>query len=231
MAIVIRVAYNNLRWKESCKTPGKDNLCWYCFEDILDIISPKWTDEICSGHCWEQHLCVNYRWGCTPKGRKFGNRAYSGVKVFFAFKQPDGNYTIWGNTTVHSVDKEIVEEGRDYEVGFAFIYFSSFEPLPSDKWVRNLSDVQLVGERWLQGRHRYIDAEQEAYLEKLIEGAVPIKQGETAAMALAGNNVNISVSMMPNIYKKLERIANEEGRQIDEIVREAVAEWIKGRSS
>jgi len=34
---------------------------------------------------------------------------------------------------------------------------------------------------------------------------------------------------MPNIYQKLEEIATEEGRSIDEIVREAIAVWLKGR--
>lgn len=232
MAIVIRVAYNNQNWEEPCKTPGKDGLCWLCFEDILEIIPPKRTDEVCSGHCWEQHLCIEYRWGCTPKGRIYGNRARPGIKVFFVFKQPDGNYTLWGKTTVHSVDDEIVEEGRDDEVGFAFIHFNPFEPLTRDKWVRNLSDVQLVGAKWLQGRHRYISTQSEAYLEQLIEGIVPEKQEEAVAIAPSDNsdnNVNLSISVTPNIYKKLESIANEEGRQVDEIMREAIAEWMKGR--
>lgn len=231
MAIVIRVAYNNQNWEAPCRTPGIDTLCWYCFEDILDIIPPKWTDEVCSGHCWEQHLCTDCRWGCTPKGRKYGDRAHSGMKVFFVSKQPDRNYTLWGKTTVHSVDDEPVKKGRDDEVGFAFIHFNPVELLPRDKWIRNLSDVQLVGAKWLQGRHRYINAEQDDYLEQLIKGEVPEKRTEAPVTTPLGNSVNLNISVTPNIHKKLESIADEEGRQIDEIVREAVAEWIKKRSS
>lgn len=231
MSIVIRVAYNNKNWEAPCKTPGKDNLCWLCFKDILEIIQPKRTDEVCTGHCWEQHLCTEYKWGCTPKGRKYGDRTRSGMKVFFVFKQPDGNYALWGKTTVHSVDDELVEKGRDDEVGFAFIHFNPIELLPRDKWVRNLSDVQLVGAKWLQGRHRYINTEQDDYLEQLIEGKVPEKRTEVIATTLLSNSISLNISVTPNIHKRLESIANEEGRQIDEIVREAVAEWIKERGS
>lgn len=230
MSMIIRVLYNNQDWRSPCRTPGKDIGCWNCFVSaFLGIDPPSRDDEVCTGHCWEQHLCTEYKWGCTPKGRNFGYQAYRGVKVFFVFRQPDGNYTLWGKTTVRDIDDEPAEKGGDYEIGFAFIHFDPFEPLPQVKWVRNLSDVQLVGEKWLMGRYRYIDAEKEDYLEQLIEGEVSAKQAEITAATPASNNVNLSISVMPNIYKKLEGIANEEGRQIDEIVREAIAEWVKGR--
>lgn len=230
MAVVIRVVYNNQDWGAPCKTPGKDNLCWYCFMGILDIRSPKRDDAICSGHCWEQYLCNDYKWGCTPKGRVFGYQAYRGATVFLVFKQPDGNYTIWAKTTVSAVDTEPMKNGNDYEEGFAFIHFNPFAPLPRDKWVRNISDVRLVGAKWLQGRYRYIDANQEKYLEQLIEGEAPEEKVETAVATQTGG-IDLSITVMPNVYKKLESIANEEGRQIDEIVREAIAEWVKERNS
>ena len=151
------------------------------------------------------------------------------MKVFLVFRQPGGRYTLWGKTTVRDIDDEVATEGRDYEVGFAFIHLEPFESLPKEKWVSNLSDVQLVGEKWLMGRYRYIDAEKEGYLEQLMEGEVPKEQVETPVTILTNNSISLSINVTPNIYKKLESIANEEGRQTDEIVREAIAEWVKGR--
>jgi predicted transcriptional regulator len=36
---------------------------------------------------------------------------------------------------------------------------------------------------------------------------------------------------MPNIRKKLDQIAQNEGRTIEEIIREAIAEWLRARDS
>jgi hypothetical protein len=229
MGIVIRTLYTNQDWQAPCKNPGKDSGCWLCFEDIVDIKPPSLSDEVCTGHCWEQHLCNEYKWGCTPKGRRFGNRAYPGMKVFFVFKQRDGKYTLWGVTKVQSIDDKPMEEGKEYEVGYTFIHFNPFEPLPRNKWLRNLSDVQLVGEKWLMGRHRYIDTEREAKLEQLVEGIVSGKEAESLVTAELPTTTTLNVNVAPNVYKKLKDIADEEGREIDEIVREAMAEWLKGR--
>lgn len=73
MAMVIRVAYNNKDWGDACKTPGQDRLCFYCFKGILQIRKPEKDDLVCSGHCWEQHLRNDYKWGLYPKGRIFGS--------------------------------------------------------------------------------------------------------------------------------------------------------------
>ena len=231
MGIVIRTLYNNQNWQVPCKNPGKDSGCWRCFEDILDIKPPSLNDEKCTGHCWDQHLCNEYKWGCTPKGRRFGNRAHPGMKVFFVFKQRDGRYTLWGKTTVQRIDDKLVEEGKDYEVGFAFIHFNPFEPLPRDKWKGNLTDVDLVGQKWLMGLHRYIDAEREIKLEQLAEGIVPERGGESLVTAELLTTTTLNVNVAPNVYKKLKDIADKEGRQIDEIIREAIAEWLKGREA
>lgn len=229
MGLVIRVLYNNQSWQAPCKQPGKDALCWLCFEDNVAIKAPLREDEICSGHCWEQYLCTQFRWGCTPKGRIFGGRAHIDQKVFLVYKQRDGNYTLWGKTTVQAFDPKPVEEGGDDEVGFAFVHLNPFEPLPKEKWIHNLSDIQLVGEKWLMGRYRYIDAEHETYLEKSIER--PISEHKTGGPAIALPVVATRLDLMiaPNIREKLESIASEEGREIDEIVRQAIAEWIKLR--
>jgi len=195
------------------------------------IKPPTPTDEVCTGNCWELHLCSEYRWGCIPKGRVFGHRAYPGANVFFVFKQPDGKYTLWGETTVHSIDDKPLDEGRDDEMGFAFIHFNQFEPIPREKWVINLTDIQLVDEKWLMGRYRYINSEREAYLEQLIEGPVPENRAKSLSVAPRQNSRTLNISVVPAVYDRLEYIANEEGRQIDEIVREAVAEWLRERKA
>lgn len=229
MGLIIRVLYNNQNWQAPCKKPGKDNLCWLCFENNVNIKQPNREDDECTGHCWEQHLCTEYRWGCTARGRIFGSRAYPGMKVFFIFKQPDGNYTIWAKTTVSSVDDRLVGGDREDEAGFAFIHFNPFEPLPREKWVANLSDIQLVGRKWLMGRYRYINAERETYLEELSEGLIPAKQTASTIVPQHISNTNLNINIAPNTYEKLQLIANDEGRQIDEIVREAIAEWLRAR--
>ena len=236
MGIVIRVLYNNQGWQAPCKTPGtrntpnRDSLCWLCFRGNVNIRMPSLDNEDCDGHCWEQHICTEYRWGCTPKGKIFGSRVYPGMKVFLIYKQPDGNYTLWGKTTVSSVDKSISGGDREDEAGFSFIHFDAFEPLPGEKWVPNLSDIQLVGEKWLQGRYRYVKDEREAYLEGLTEGASIENQTTIIREPLHVSNTNLNINISPNIYEKLQIVADVEGRQIDEIVRESIAEWLRSRN-
>jgi len=173
---------------------------------------------------------VKYKWGCTPQGRFFGYEAYRGSKVFFIFKQSDRNYALWGKTTILNIDEELIKKGREYEIGFSFIHFNPFEPLPREQWVRGLTDIQLVGNKWLMGRYRYIDANQEDYLEELIKGIGTKATIEVRHAPQPSNNMDLNINVTMNIFKKLQSIADDEGRQIDEIVREAIAEWVKGRS-
>lgn len=226
MGLVIRCMYNNRGWKAPCVKPGKDPECELCFVSLVDIRPPKRDDEICSGHCWERYICTNYRWGCYPKGNTFA-RAYKGMKVFFVYKHLMRGYTIWGTTRVVSIDSEPMQTGKDFEDGYKFIHFEHFEQLPTDKWAPGLSDKQLVGADWRQGRFRYIDRDRELYLEKLIKGERPeVTQGATTT--LSGTSV-LNIEIMPHINDQLEKIAHQEGRQKDEIIREAIAEWLKGR--
>jgi len=232
MGIVIRVLYNNQNWQSPCKRPGMDSLCSKCFENNnLDIKRPNQADEVCSGLCWEQDICTNYEWGCTPKGRKFGKEAYKGVRVFLIFQQPDHKYTLWGSTKVDGVHVSPTRNLAPYSVGYDdWMRFKHFEPLPRDKWVRDLTAVDLVGESWRTGRYRFITAQQEAELEKRIQGIAPEKPAERAASVLAKSNITLNLTVTPIMYGRLESAANEDGRQIDEIVREAIAEWLKRRS-
>lgn len=225
MGMVIRVLYNNQGWHAPCTTPGKDGGCWRCFRGGLGIKQPDTNDEVCSGDCWEQRLCTEYRWGCIPKGRTFGNRARPGTKVFLVFRQPGGKtYTLWGKTTVRSVDSEPVKEGQEYEKGYAFVHFEPFEPLPKEQWVRDFTDGQLVSAPWLMGLHRFIDSEQEAKLEQRIKGEEPLPVTDTAP-----RGIELSINVAPTIYDKLKNVEAQEGRPLDEIVREAIAEWLRER--
>lgn len=225
MAIVIRTAYNNKDWKGACDYPGKEPACWACFTGFLQLKRPEEDDVVCSGDCWERRICTDYRWGCTPKGRTYGMGAYRGATAYLVFKQLSGSYTVWGKTKIRSTDK-------DYEDGFAYVHFEPFKPLPRDKWVSGLSDVRLVGARWLQGRHRYIDGNQERYLDQLIAGHTAQEDnrasGAVASVSKAGE-VALGTLVNDKVFKELEDIALAEGRTVDELVREAIAEFVRNR--
>lgn len=229
MGIVIRTLYNNQGWEAPCNSPSNDMNCKFCFKPNVAIKPPKYYDEVCSGNCWERNICVKYHWGCPPPGRAFGGRAYIGMKAFFVYKQLDGNYTLWAKATVQSIDDEPLKEGEEDEKGFAFMHFSPFKPLPKDKWVRDLTAQELVGKEWRQGRHRYIDGKREAYLEQLIERTMAERPAGVRTSSLANSDATLNVKIARSIEEKLEEMATKEGRQKDEIIREAIAEWLKGR--
>ncbi len=226
--IVIRCMYNNQGWKALCVKPGEDLECERCFVPLVNIRPPKRDDKICSGNCWGRYICTDFKWGCYPKGNTFA-QAYKGMKVFFVYKNLAGDYTIWGTTRVVNIDSEPMQTGKDFEDGYKFIHFEPFEQLPKDEWVSGLSDKHLVGAEWRRGRFRYIDRERELELEKLIKGETPeITQGGTITIPPSDTSV-LNIEIMPHINEKLEKIAHQEGRQKDEIIREAIAEWLKSR--
>ncbi len=228
MGIVIRTMYNNQNWQAPCIKPGEDPECT-CFTSQVNIKAPKEEDEVCSGNCWERYIRVDHRWGCTPQGRTFA-QAYKGMKVFFVYKHLMGDYTIWGTTKVKDVDLFPMKSGKDYEAGFAFIHFEPFEPLPRDKWVLGLFDKQLVGEIWRQGRFRYIDREREQYLDRLIEGQGISEAAIKQPISVIKNSMDvISIEIAAGIRKRLENVALNEGRTIEETIREAIAEWLRVR--
>ena len=230
MAILFRVAYNNKDWKAACDNPGQDHLCYYCYTGFLQVQPPKEDDVVCSGNCWERYLCTEFKWGCTPKGRVYGSDAYKGVKAYFVFKQRDGNYTLWGRTQVSSVDNEPMQSANDFENGYAFIHFEKFEPLPRDKWVKDIPDTKLVGARWLQGRHRYINTDREKVLDQMIEGLLDEEIEMPAKLKFNDDgSIDVTVTLMLRVYKQVEKIAAEEGRRIDDVFREAIAEWVRNR--
>jgi hypothetical protein len=228
-AMVIRTLYNNRDWQAPCNRPFEDSECRLCFKPNVAIRPPKVGDEICSGHCWERSICTKYYWGCPPPGRRFGGRAQIGTQVFLVYRQPNGGYTLWGKTTVQSIDKDVVRNGIDGEDGFAFIHFRPFKPLQKDKRIKDLTDLELVGERWLMGTFRYIDSTLEKYLEKLTAEGKTSEQVVQLPTGASPDTAALSVKVMPNIREKLNKASEKEGRQTDEIIREAVAEWLRDR--
>ncbi len=227
-AMVIRCMYNNRGWKGACLTPGKDPECEPCFYSLVQINPPEPDDEECSGNCWERYICTDFRWGCYPKGNTFA-QAHKGMRVFFVFRQPSGSYTVWGTTRVVSIDSEPVHTGKDFEDGYNFVHLEPLEQLPREKWVRDLPDTQLVGASWRQGRFRYIDRERELHLERLIGGEKLGIAQECAVPVLPPRTCVLSIEVMSHISEKLDKIALQEGRKKDDIVREAVAEWLRER--
>ena len=226
--IVIRCMYNNQGWKAACARPGEDRECEPCFYPLVQIRRPKRDDKDCSGNCWERYICTDFKWGCYPKGNTFA-QAYVGMKVFFVFKQLSGNYTIWGTTKVVSIDSEPMQTGKDFEDGYRFIHFEPFEQLPKENWVRNVPDNQLVGAMWRQGRFRYIDSERALNLERLIKGETPNPtQNSTVTTSISGAHI-LNIEVMAHINERLEKIALQEGRKKDDIIREAIAEWLRER--
>ena len=233
MGIIIRVLYNNQDWKAPCTHPGIDSFCHKCFADSnIDIRGPKKNDEVCSGLCWERDLCTNYEWGCTPKGRKFGNRAFPGIKVFFVFQQPDHKYTLWATTQVTHVNVRPIRHLVDHEIGYYhWMRFAPFDPLPKGKWVKDLTDIDLVDRQWKQGRHRFITPAKEKDLEGLIEGTTSKEElSKPDGPFPINDNGSVHIKFSSNIYKKLLEIGKIEGRQLDEILKEAVAEWLRDRN-
>lgn len=232
MGMVIRLLYNNQDWKSPCTHPGTGSLCHKCFADSnIDIKRPSKNDEICSGLCWERDLCTNFEWGCTPKGRKFGNRAYEGIKVFFVFQQPDHKYTLWATTKVKNVNVPPIRQLIAHEIGYNYwMRFVPFEPLPKDKWVRDLRDINLVDKQWRQGRHRFITPEKKTDLEGLIEGTTSKERFSKPDIRLPiSDEKAVSITFSSNIYRRLVEVGKVEGRQIEEIVKEAIAEWLRAR--
>jgi len=215
MDMVVRTLFNNQSWSEPCKGPGKDPGCSLCFYIDRQIERPKAEDEVCSGSCWEEHICTQYRWGYVPKGKVFRN-AFRGDKVYFVFAQPNGLYTLWGSTKVSSTDMEVREDG------YAYVCFEPFKSLPQGKWVRDLSADALVGDDWRRNPIRYIDAQRESYLSQLIRGHRPEIQPSTTDRTL-------SIKVKGHVYEKLESIASSEGRSLEDVLREAIAEFIRGR--
>ncbi|MFC1971039.1 ribbon-helix-helix protein, CopG family [Chloroflexota bacterium] len=239
MSIVIRVLYENEQWKRRCTSPFTDPLCWKCQEarrDLdqgktpkLNITPPNIGDKECSGYCWERDLCNSFDWGSDQHFR----RVLPGMKVFLVFEQKNDKsnrieYRLWGRTIVNSVNVPPARKLEHDEEKYKYwIRLEPFEPLPRGKWSQPLSDKDLIGTKWGQGFYRYIHEEvREAFLEKLALG-VPVEEAGGKLTAAPSTGKTKYGLLAPNIEQKVEEIAINQGRTREEIIRQAVAEWLK----
>lgn len=235
MGIVIRTAFNNQGWARPCKNPLKDPQCYQCTEGRVYVNGgkPITVDDngFCKGEiqdgepwCWEQTLCTKYFWGNAIG--KWGPRAYPGEKVYLVYRELSGLYTLWGRTKVDWIDNNAKPCPN--------LYLEPFKPLSDDKWVRGLSDIGLTNKVWLRPNFRYIDNEREAFCDSLIEGKAREQESKKQPEISQTGQVDymtINLRLKRNVVDRLEKIAYREGRDVEEMVREAIAEWLKGRES
>lgn len=237
--LLIRTAYNNQGWQGRCKEPLSDMRCYKCKKGTLFINQgePITEDErgFCLGKntvplsdlhdepiwCWEQVLCKRFFWG-NPVGE--WRQVYKGMPVFFVYQEPDSTYTLWGYSKIKDIDTRGGKTGyRDYPV----IFFEPFEALVEEKRIKNLSAEELTGtKRWNMPFYRYLSEEQVNFLENLIKEGKKIMTMEKERYETL-KPLTLKFDIHPSIFRKLEEIAALEGREIEELIREAIGELIR----
>ena len=238
-ALLLRVLYENSKWREKCLSPFTDPLCWKCQEARRDLdqgkvtklnITPPEIDDVgdkrCSGRCWEASLAKDFEWGSDKHFRGL----LPGMKVFLVFEQKNNNtkkieYCIWGSTIITHINvPQLAHPDSSYKY---WIRLKEFEPLPHEKWSNPMSDKDLLGTKWGQGFYRYIYNESHvAFLEKIVSG-VPIEEAGIKLNLVPPAVKTKNVLLSANIEEKIKEIANSQGRTRDDIIRQAVAEWLK----
>lgn len=235
--LVIRTAFNNQGWVGRCKNPLSDVRCFKCREGELYINKRKPIEEdengVCIGEteeyplsdprasnvsfwCWEQVLCKKYFWG-NIKGK--WRQVEEGMPVYFVCVEPDRTLTLWGHSVIDRVDNELER--------YPAIYCKPFKPMPEDKWVKELTGDEITGRKWGQLNFRYLDEVHETYLASLVEGKQELRRKAVQPLT---SYEELNVGLNRDIIEKLEKIANNEGREVKELIREAVAKLIRERS-
>jgi len=233
--LVIRTAFNNQGWAGRCINPLSDPKCFKCSTGGLYVNkgNPIEEDEqgFCKGEpenyplsypandesfwCWEQVLCKKYFWGnVMGKWRD----VFIGMPVYFVYGDVNNTLTLWGFSEITKIE-------NDREV-YPPIFFKPFEPMPKEKWVEGLTGEQITGKDWKQLHYRYLDELHERKLALLVEGKVlNLSNNNPAAERLE----NAGIILKKDIREKLQKIAYDEGREIDDLIREAVAKLIRDR--
>jgi len=237
--LVIRTAFNNQEWAGRCKNPLNDKRCFKCIEGGLYINhgNPIEEDEHgdCKGDpenyplnhplnkiephwCWEQVLCKKYFWG-NPLGS--WRSADIEMPVYFVYPESNGTMTLWGYSTIEKIDNSLDE--------YTPISFKPFEPLPKEKWVRGLTGKIITGKKWGQGIFRYLDEHHERYLASLVTGEKVEETVRQSIQSSLKSFENINVELKPEIKQRLQKIGEAEGRDVKELIREAIAKLIRER--
>lgn len=231
-AIVIKTVFNNQDWKGPCKRPLKDYRCYMCVKGVLPGINGGNPIEennkgFCHGGfgsfaitedswCWEQTLCEKFYWRNVKGKWRFVNE---GMPVYFVYPEHDKSLTLWGHTVIDTID-------NDHEL--PTLHFKAFNPLPQEKWIQGLTGKELTGAHFKQGHYRYLDDKHHNYLSSLIRTGKKA-QKTSNALAVEEDADSFNVQLREDIMKKLEKIAKLEGREIKDIIREAVAKLIRER--
>lgn len=235
--IVIRTVFNNQGWSGPCKNPTIDSRCFKCREGGLHINKGNPIEEeengFCKGEaedyplsypisdndsfwCWEQVLCVKYFWG-NVRGK--WRNVTEGMPVYFVYSESDRTLTLWGHSVIEKIDNE-----PEYPP----IYFKPFKPLPQDRWVKGLTGEKITGKSWRQLHFRYLDENHEDYLASLIKGKEKREHRKNLIHQIEQYE-SLEIELKKDIKGKLEKIAHIEGREVKELIREAVAKIIRDR--
>lgn len=240
--LVIRTVFNNQKWRAPCREPWNDPQCYKCRSGNLFINrgNPIQQDEdgFCIGTnpvplhglceqpiwCWEQVLCVKYFWG-NPTGK--WRQVETGMPVFFVYQEPDRTYTLWGWSTIREIRNDTTYE-------YPLLFFEPFEPLPEERWAKNLTSEAITGiKRWNMPFYRYLDKIHTEYLLSLVEGKklsfeTLSSPSETEIIKEREYEV-LKLPLRKDIFQKLGEVAWREGRDIKDLIREAVADILRRR--
>lgn len=230
--LVIRTVFNNQGWAGPCKNPFKDIRCFKCIQSsglYINKGKPIVEDErgFCKGDvhndpllgdlwCWEQTLCTRFFWGNVLGKWRF---VQEDMPVYFVYSDLDGSLTLWGKSIIDRIDNT----PDRYP-----IYFKEFTPLPQDRWVKGLTGEELTGKYWKQLHFRYLDNQHESYLSSLIEGNKKVEKITNAIHSLDDYEIT-NIKLKRDVKEKLKKIAAEEGREVEEVIREAIAKLIRER--
>jgi len=242
VAMIIKVAFSNQNWRGPCLRPFDDPRCFVCTRGYVKVgwEKPISTDErgYCKGGqgpypfkrentwCWEQHLCVDYCWPSINGNFRF---AYKGMRAYFVYLELDGTLTLFAHSTV----KEIHNRNGNPDDP-SYLIFEPFDPLPEEKRIRGLKAEEILGSPWLQGRYRYLNEKQDEFLWKLLSGEETVEAPVNIPKiktSLQKSFIPLNISLKGEILEQLERIASEEGREVEDLIREAVAKYVRSKES
>jgi hypothetical protein len=230
-AVIIRTVYNNNGWAGPCKKPISEDSykCYKCVKgEVVGVNGGEKISEDNNGYCigeigsiipgdkwcWEQTLCSNYFWRNLRGQWRY---ATVGMPVYFVYTEYDGSLTLWAETIIDEIDNE-----HDYPT----LKFRPFDPLPKNKRVTGLTGEKLTGKSWRQGAYRYPNENHKNYIASLLLGESI--DAPTTNLSPAGYKT-INLKLKNDIRNKLIKIANDEGRELDDLIREALAKLIRER--